>query len=259
MISWYPSHINKAKSKIREMLKIVDLVVEVLDARAPLVSRAYEHSKLFGSKKRILLLNKSDLADPSVTDKWIKVISKKWPVIAISTRHDKPEKVLSFLKGFSRKMETRLMLVGIPNVGKSSVVNFLGRRRATKVGGIPGITRGPHLIRIARNLLLLDTPGILYPRLTNRELTAKLLLIGALDVDKVDPVLVYEEIENILPENLKREKTLFQLLEDYSKKRGIPLRNGELDVENAMKRLVRDIAQGKMGRFSLETPRDENF
>ncbi|HCZ06542.1 MAG: ribosome biosis GTPase [Thermotogota bacterium] len=256
-MNWYPGHIEKAKKQMARFLKAVDVVVEVLDARAPAASRAYEHQKLFAQKKRLVVLTKKDLADPGTTSEWKNVISKTFPCIAVSPRTDRPNLFFRVVERFYRPRfgELRLMIAGIPNVGKSTLINWLGRKRVTRVGALPGITRGVQWIRLTPSLLVLDTPGIVYPKVFNRLLAAKLMLIGSIDVDKVDPWELYEELsELLLPVIGSRELSTF--LEEFGRSRGLVVRGGEVDKESALKRLIRDFSEGKFGSISLERPQE---
>jgi len=221
-MNWYPGHIEKAKHEMSRVLKAVDVVVEVLDARAPAASRAYEHQKLFSQKRRFIVLTKKDLADPVVFG------------------------------------ELRLMIVGIPNVGKSTLINWLGGRKSTRVGAQPGITRGLQWIRVSPSFLVLDTPGIVYPCVFNRLLAAKLMLIGSIDVDKVDPWQVLDELETLL-RPIIGSADLVEFLENFGRSRGFISKGGVVNKETALKRLIREFSEGKFDPISLEDSSEYRF
>ncbi|MCD6253842.1 MAG: ribosome biogenesis GTPase YlqF [Thermotogae bacterium] len=259
-MNWYPGHIEKAKHEMSRVLKAVDVVVEVLDARAPAASRAYEHQKLFSQKRRFVVLTKKDLADPVVTDRWCRSISQILPCVALSPKNDEPKTLLKKIEKLyePRFGELRLMIVGIPNVGKSTLINWLGGRKSTRVGAQPGITRGLQWIRVSPSFLVLDTPGIVYPYVFNRLLAAKLMLIGSIDVDKVDPWQVLDELETLL-RPIIGSADLVEFLENFGRSRGFISKGGVVNKETALKRLIREFSEGKFDPISLEDSSEYRF
>lgn len=197
-ILWYPGHIEKAKKNIQKNLKIVDAVVEMVDARIPYTSRAYEYERLFGNKQRILVLSKEDLADPAITLIWLKYFSKdNIPVLKINLKSTDARRFLTkkiFPLIRSRYVEKRIMIVGMPNVGKSTFINRLKGKKSLAVGNTPGVTRGVQWITISKQLMVLDTPGILYTRLHSPSIITKLAAVGSLPLEKLD---VLETFKNV--------------------------------------------------------------
>ena len=280
-VQWFPGHMAKTRRLIKESLPLVDAVCEIVDARLPLSSRNPEIDELTGSKPRIILLNKCDLADNNATARYIDYFEKSGikalPVDCRSGRGlDKfPSAVREILKekiqqNIDRGMggkAIRVMVVGIPNTGKSSFINRMAGRNRAKVADRPGVTRGNQWFSIGQGIELLDTPGVLWPKLEDPEVGFKLSFIGSvkdeiLDIQeiavrlldvmrrdyrdrleeryKIDPV---EDIENM---------ELYELLELIAKKRGMVLRKGEFDTERAAVMLLDEYRDGKLGKITLD-------
>ncbi|MDD4826686.1 MAG: ribosome biogenesis GTPase YlqF, partial [Mesotoga sp.] len=195
---YYPGHIQKAKRQIQNYIKSVDGIVELLDARIPLSSRAYEAERLFQNKQRIVVLNKSDLADPAITSMWKRHFSEQGSGVveaslrSTDARHFIIKEIVPLLK--SRFYEKRFMVVGMPNVGKSTFINRLKGKKSLAVGNRPGITRGVQWINVSESIAVLDTPGILYSELRSQQVTTKLLAVGSLPYEKFDPLDAFERV-----------------------------------------------------------------
>ncbi|ANQ53505.1 GTP-binding protein [Thermosipho affectus] len=248
---WYPGHISKAKRKIKEFLKAVDTILIILDARAPLATTAFER-ELFSGKKVLYILNKSDLADENYTNLWIKKISETSPVISFSK--DEPvNKIKKFIKSFSKEKlkETRVLIAGVPNVGKSSIINKISGRKLAKTGMAPGITRGLQWINLG-NVKLLDTPGILYSKLFNKDIAAKLLLIGSLPVESIEKYDIITRAYELFKDELNINKSFEEFLEEYGKQRGFISKGGIVDFERTKNNIFKSISEGKFGRFTYD-------
>ncbi|AKI97381.1 ribosome biogenesis GTPase YlqF [Kosmotoga pacifica] len=267
---WYPGHIEKAKKQIGKQLKIVDTVIELLDARIPYTSRAYEYEYLFQNKPVIFILNKEDLADPQITRKWLNYFRKKGQLVLVTNLKKVNAKDFLMRRVFplvkSKFAEKRIMIVGIPNVGKSTFINRLRGKRSLTVGNIPGVTRGVQWITAGENLMVLDTPGIIYTRLHSPTIITKLLAVGALPAEKMDTIEAAKNVFNLLIERYShapledRLKKSFEdpidFLEKFTERRGLLKSHGELDVEKGAFIFLREVADGKFGRFSYETPEE---
>ncbi len=276
-IQWFPGHMAKTRRKIQEDLKLVDAVVEILDARTPFSSSNPEIPSLVGNKPRIILLCKSDLADNEVTEQFVKYYNqngvsalpvdcksgegiKQFFALANETLAQKVEK--NRAKGINKAL--RFMVVGIPNVGKSSFINKLADKKA-KVENRPGVTRGNQWFAAANNILFLDTPGVLWPKFQDEKVGERLAITGAIK----DPVLDIEEIAVKLIEYLQNNYpmllptrygvdvsgvTPYDALILIGKKRGMLIRGGETDTERTAKMITDEFRNGKIGKISLERP-----
>ncbi|TYB96791.1 MAG: ribosome biogenesis GTPase YlqF [Kosmotoga sp.] len=269
---WYPGHIEKAKKRIRSNLKIVDAVVELLDARIPFSSRAYEYDELFQNKQRILVLNKEDLADPEITRLWTNYYKENYDVISANLKRSDARsflqrKILPKIKG--KFLEKKIMIVGVPNVGKSTLINRIKGKKSLAVGNRPGITRGIQWIKINEQLSVLDTPGILYTRLHSPNIKMKLIATGCLPLEQVDLFDAIKKIYSFLKtrygknvftsvlENCKEEHQNYEgFLELYSREKGFIKRGQEYDYERAAAHFLINLTKGNFGRFSYETPDD---
>ncbi len=267
---WYPGHIEKAKNRIKANLKVVDAVVELLDARIPFSSRAYEYDELFQNKQRILVLNKEDLADPEITKQWLNFYKKKYDVIPANLKRSDARaflnrKILPKIKG--KFLEKKIMIVGVPNVGKSTLINRIKGKKSLAVGNRPGITRGIQWIKVNEKLSVLDTPGILYTRLHSPNIKMKLIATGCLPLEQVDPFDTMKKIysflktrygEQVFDKTLKNHKeehnNYVTFLEFYSKEKGFIKRGQEYDYERAAIHFINNLTRGNFGKFSYETP-----
>ena len=281
-IQWYPGHMAKAKRMISEHLKLVDMIIELVDARAPLASQNSDFQDLFSQKRKLILLNKSDLADPAITKEWVFYFkAKDIPALFINSETGNGisrilPTIQSMMKDVLEKNEAkgihknlRAMIVGIPNVGKSSFINRLSKRAVTKVGDRPGVTTQKQWIKISTELELLDTPGVLVPKFDNQESAMRLAFTGAIKDDILD---VEEVAANLLiflrdhyeanlcarykiKENLA-DKTGYELLEIICRRRGFIISGGEFDYLRGANILLDEFRAGKLGAISLENPAD---
>lgn len=276
-IQWYPGHMAKAKRLLKEQLKLVDLVIEVLDARIPRSSSNPEFANLVGKKPRIIVLNKEDLAEAEENIKWINYFQTNgFLAIKMNSTNRKGVDVLfqTIKKAVSERQKnlvakgllprpTRAMVVGIPNVGKSSLINNLVQRGSAKTGKKPGVTKGQQWIRLLPDLELLDTPGLLWPKFEEPQVGFHLALIGAIsdqvfDVTEV-AVKFIEFLRNVYPSALiqrykleRLEGDSYLLLEQIGRKRGLIGTGGTVEIDKAALTLLQDFRQGKLGRITLE-------
>lgn len=275
-IQWYPGQMAKARLYLKKMLKLIDLVVEVRDARIPESSQNPEIDKLVGYKPRLVILNKQDLADQELTGIWLKSLKKNnVEAISISTLHGQGVgKVLSFIRKFGSEQQLknrrgkplRIMVVGIPNVGKSTFINKLSGRKAAKTGNRPGITRGEQWVRVAEGIELLDTIGLLWPKFDSPEVAFKLAVTGAIKYELLDDyALAVKLLEYMVVKVPKRleERYKFTLAEDprgedllleIGRSRGAIKPGGEADPERAAEILLVDFRLGRLGEFTLDIP-----
>lgn len=280
-VQWFPGHMTKARKIITENLKLVDAVIELLDARIPYSSANPMLQEIISGKPRVVALNKADLADPVITRKWvdyftqqgIKAVSidsmtgkgTKQLVQAVEDMaRDKTEKLLS--KGVIKPRAARVMILGIPNVGKSSLINRLAGAVKAKAADKPGVTRAKQWIRIGKNLELLDTPGILWPKFEDMTVGLKLAFTGAINdeaIDRDQVVAVFlETMAKLYPERLRERYKLIdelpeqpmELLELVGRKRGCLVKGGAVDLDKAQRIVFTDFRSGKLGVVSLDVP-----
>ncbi len=273
----YPGLMAREEKRLKEHIRYMDLVLEVLDARLPVTSRNYRLQKMLGDKKRLIILNKADLAEEEITGRWLEVLAgEKWPVLAFNARNasglEKLEKLLLINRPVNLRYRRplRLMVVGIPNVGKSTIINRLVHKLAVKTGQRAGITRGLQWIRLRAGWELLDTPGLLSPHIKNDESALSLAAIGS-----IDPKVVEEErtAKWLLGKYLARGKSSFLIThyavsDDYDGKNAADLlvdiglsrrcykKGGEVDTMKAAQLVLSDFRRGALGRISLEEPGD---
>lgn len=277
---WYPGHMTKAKRMMQENIKLIDLIIELVDARIPMSSRNPDIDELGKGKARIILLNKSDLADAGLNQEWESFFKEKgYFVQQLNAKTGAGIKNIQALvqESCKEKIErdrkrgiinrpVRAMVVGIPNVGKSTFINSFAGKACAKTGNKPGVTKGKQWIRLNRNLELLDTPGILWPKFEDQKIGERLALIGSIN----DEILHVDELAVTLIRNLKN--SYLDLLEkryditidedayDTLKKIAIArkcLQKGELpDVDRASSMLLEDFRSGKLGRITLERPEE---
>ena len=277
-INWYPGHMTKTRRMLQENLKMIDVVVEILDARAPLASRNPDFDDLFAGKARVVLLNKSDLADSNMTKRWIAYYNKrgieaagisatggsaKKVAVSLIEKAAKPKVDALKVKGINKTI--RAMIVGIPNVGKSTLINRIAGQNRAEVGDKPGVTRGKQWVKITPYLELMDTPGMLWPKLEDQELAKHLAYLGsikdevmdseelALDMlallQSISPAQVTERYSKLTAETPKQD-----LLKAVCLSRGFLLRGGELDTERASHVVLDEVRAGKVARVTLELP-----
>ncbi|MDK2867421.1 MAG: ribosome biosis GTPase [Clostridiales bacterium] len=276
-INWYPGHMKKTRDLIQANLKLVDAVVELLDARIPLSSRNPQFDDLIGSKKRIIVLNKADLADSGKTMQWIEYYqTQKIEALPINASTGQGiDKLIALIKAtcqdeIIRATEKgrlhrpiRIMIIGIPNVGKSSLINKLAGKNAAKTGNKPGVTKGKQWIRINRDIELFDTPGILWPKIEEDLMGIKLASTGAIK----DEVLNIEDIAfhliNVILEryadaffaryDLEPGEDTVAYMEAIGRKRGCLMRGNQVDLEKASRLIVDEFRKGIIGKITLET------
>lgn len=275
---WYPGHMTKARRMMEENMKLIDLLIELVDARIPFSSRNPDIDALGKNKARLILLNKSDLADESANKLWKEYFEKQGIyVLEVNSKSGSGIKAIHGLvqAACKEKIErdrkrgilnrpVRAMVVGIPNVGKSTFINAFAGKACTKTGNKPGVTKGKQWIRLNRSLELLDTPGILWPKFESQEVGLKLALIGSMN----DNIVSAEEMAMALIDMLKErcggvlmgrygvteDKEAFVLLKDIAGKRGCILKGEELDTKKAASLVLDDFRSGRLGRITLETP-----
>ncbi|WOT06556.1 ribosome biogenesis GTPase YlqF [Shewanella youngdeokensis] len=272
-IQWYPGHMHKARKEIEEVMPQVDLVIEVLDARIPFSSENPMVQKLRGGKPCIKLLNKSDLADPETTQKWIEYLEQEQGVkaMAITTlQASQVKKIPDLCRKFvpSRdkvEKDIRTMIMGIPNVGKSTIINTLAGRTIAKTGNEPAVTKTQQRINLRNGIVLSDTPGILWPKVDNEKSSYRLAVTGAIK----DTAIEYEDVAmfaaeyflEAYPEAIKARYKLkelpdtdIELLEAIGRKRGALRPGGRIDLHKVSELLLHEYRSGKIGQLTLETP-----
>ena len=283
-IQWFPGHMAKTRRMIEANVRLVDLVVEITDARIPQSSRNPELPKWIGQKKRLIVLNKCDAADPKITARWIAWYQNQAiPAIAVDAKSGKGmekflptvREVLSEeiarrdLRGMAGR-PLRMMVVGIPNVGKSSFINRSANQRRAKVEDRPGVTVGKQWVTVARDVELLDTPGVLWPKFEDPAVGERLAFTGAVKDQVVDVELLairllawlHEEYPQLLQERYKltpadtEGKEDYELLELVGRKRGMLISGGEIDTLRAATAVLDEYRGGKLGKLSLEAPPD---
>lgn len=280
-IHWYPGHIAKAERALKEKLNLVDVVIEVLDARLPISSSYNDIKKLLGDKPRLLLLNKSDLVIPEEIKSWIKIIQERnnCPVLTIDTKTNRnfqiiEKKVLELsepriqalmAKGLLRR-PARVVVVGLPNVGKSSIINKLTKSSKTKTGAKAGVTRQQQWVRINPNIDLLDTPGIIPMKQEDQQRAKKLAFVNSVSENAYSPEMVSKELIELISSNqkyLSKFKEYYNIdndkelsLESISFSRNWLVSGGEPDTERSAQYMLRDFRDGKIGKFILDNIED---
>lgn len=278
---WYPGHMTKARRMMEENIKLIDLVIELVDARIPLASRNPDIDELGKNKFRLILLNKSDLADERANKLWKEYFERQgMHVLEVNSRsgsgvraiHGLVQKICREKIDRDRKRgilnrPVRAMVVGIPNVGKSTFINSFAGKACTKTGNKPGVTKGKQWIRLNKSLELLDTPGILWPKFDNQEVGLKLALIGSMN----DEIVPAEEMAVSLMDMLKERcsgalsgrygveenEEAFALLKSIARKRGCLLKGEVPDMKKAAALVIDDFRSGRLGRITLETPSEK--
>jgi len=272
-INWYPGHMKKTRELIQENLKLVDVCVEVLDARIPVSSRNPILAELTANKTRIIVLNKSDLADEAKTADWAKRLQEKGNRVLITNCNSGAggsalirllEKIRDEKnEGRERKKDLRLMIVGIPNVGKSSLINRLTGKKAAKTGNKPGVTRGKQWISLGDHMMMLDTPGILWPKFEDPKVGLNLAFCGSIKDEIMDLETLGLELIGVLAKDypaLLSERyrldavaeTPLENMENIAKKRGFILAGKRIDYERTARTVIDEFRAGTIGRISLE-------
>ena len=285
VINWYPGHMLKTKKQIIEDLKLIDVIIEILDARIPLASQNPDIKQITANKKKIIVLNKSDLANEVETKKWIEFF-KKLEITAIATDSNlgkgiketlklvqdimQEELEKATMKGIKNK-NIRIMICGIPNVGKSSFINRMINKKSAEVGNRPGVTKQKQWVRISTNIELLDTPGVLWPKFENQDISLKLAYTGTIKDELLDKTEIAYNLLKYLEKNNKKElferykltdqeinsiisedDDTIKLMNLIAKKRGAIISGGEIDYERTSAIILNDFRTGKIGRITLE-------
>ena len=280
-IQWYPGHMTKTRRQMEQDLKQVDAVCEIMDARIPISSRNPDIDSICGNKPRMVILNRLDLADPDATVRWAAYFKNRG-IAAVATDcksrkginqftpavrqllHEKLERDAA--RGMTRAL--RIMIVGIPNVGKSTLINQISGHKGAKAENRPGVTRGKQWVTVDKDLLLMDTPGILWPKFEDPNVGMMLAYTGAvkdgiMDLEELAcrlMELLWQRYPQVIRERYGIDCELdipgWQLIEAAGKKRGYLLARGEINTERMAKVLIDEFRSGKLGRFTLELPED---
>ncbi|XEC97085.1 ribosome biogenesis GTPase YlqF [Paenibacillus tarimensis] len=287
-IQWFPGHMTRARRQIQDKLKLIDIVIELLDSRIPMSSRNPMVDEILQGKPRLIVLNKADLADPRATDRWISFFSGEGHAcIAVDSSTgtkvaDIPERVKQILHDkISRMVDKgmnpramRALIVGIPNVGKSTLINRLAGRNIAATGDRPGVTKGQQWIKVGTEMELLDTPGILWPKFEDQLVGYKLAMTGAikeeiLNVEDIAFFAVRELVVRYWPALAERfgidkppgdpedSDEIVRVMEDIGRKRGCLVSGGRIDLEKASGIILRELRAGRLGRITLEEPETE--
>ncbi len=280
-IQWYPGHMTKAKRMMVEDIKLIDLVIELVDARIPYSSRNPDIDKLAQGKSRVILLNKSDLCDDRKSDEWIDYFqSKGFLVVKLDSRNKSNMKNIKTIiakaceekKAKDRKKgiinrPVRAMVVGIPNVGKSTFINSFAGKSCAKTGNKPGVTKGKQWIKLNKDVELLDTPGILWPKFDDEMVGTNLAYIGSINDQIINMTELALELIDFLQtrypgrlaerygENIDSSEAP-QIIGEIAKVRGCLKKGGEIDYDKAVSILFDDFRSGKIGKITIETPAD---
>ena len=280
-IQWYPGHMTKTRRQIEADLKYVDAVCEIVDARIPVSSRNPDIDDICGNKPRIIILNRMDLADPDATVRWMNYF-RSCGMAAVATDCKSRKGINGFepavrsvlkekiernaAKGMNKPL--RVMIVGIPNVGKSTLINQISGRKGAKAENRPGVTRGKQWVTVNNTLLLLDTPGILWPKFEDPNVGMMLAYTGAVKENVIDTeelaCKLFELLWRFYPDRVRERYKIdvpaempgYELLEEAGRKRGFLLARGEINTERMAKVLLDEYRAGKLGRLTLEEPED---
>ncbi len=277
---WYPGHMTKAKRMMQENIKLIDLVIELVDARIPVSSRNPEIDDLGKNKARLILLNKSDLAEDKWNDAWAEYFKGKgYSVVKVNSKKGGGIKSIQGViqEACKEKIErdrkrgilnrpVRAMVVGIPNVGKSTFINALAGKACTKTGNKPGVTKGKQWIRLNKNVELLDTPGILWPKFEDQTVGLRLAFIGSIKDEILNSEELAMELIGFLKQSysgilkgkyqIEESEDHFECLRNIAESRHCLVKGCELDTEKAARLLLDDFRNGRIGKITLEFPQD---
>ena len=290
-INWYPGHMAKTRRQIIEDLKIIDIVIELLDARIPISSQNPDIAEIIKEKKKIVVLNKCDLADEKENQKWLSYFeNKNIPAVLVDSNSGKGidnvvrkiEKVMEEEKEKQAEKgrvgrKIRAMILGIPNVGKSSFINRISKRTTAEVGNKPGVTKIKQWIRINEKVELLDTPGVLWPKFESEDVALKLAFTGTIKEDVLERTevayslvkfllenarenlcnryeLTNEYIEEVLNRDNPENFNIYEIMLEIGRKRGCVISGGNIDEEKTAKIILDEFKNGKLGRITLESP-----
>jgi ribosome biogenesis GTPase A len=281
-IQWYPGHMTKTRRQMTEDLKFVDMVAEVVDARIPISSRNPDIDSMVGDKPRMIIFNRADQADPAQTAAWKAWFKAKgYAVLETDAKTGKgvnqfssvvktalKEKIAQWQAKGQVGRPVRAMVVGVPNVGKSTFINQVAKKKSAKAGDRPGVTRGKQWVNVDSGLDLLDTPGILWPKFEDQTTGMRLAFTGAVRDEVVDSeelaAALLELLRDRYPQSLtdrykvtvSQEQAGWELLEQCARKRGMLISGGEVDTQRMARVLLDEFRAGKLGRFTLETTQD---
>jgi len=277
-IQWYPGHMTKARRQMQEDLKLIDLIIELLDARVPNASRNPDISALGSGKARLVLLNKADLADESVNQKWLAYERESGKTVMLVNSLSKTslkdiramineackERIERNIRRGFKNRPIRAMVAGIPNVGKSTFINTVAGRASARTGNKPGVTKGKQWIHLGRGLDLLDTPGILWPKFEDPKVGEDLALIGSINHDLLDRGelsltlirFLADRYPGVLTEKYEanEREDPYEILRQIAVRRNCIAKGGQLSLEKASDILLEEFRNGKLGRISLEEP-----
>ena len=294
-VQWYPGHMKKAKDIIVNNLKLVDVVIELLDARIPYSSANPMLQEIIAGKPRLVALNKSDLADMKVTKEWVAYFRQQGiPAVAVDAPQGRGIKQLvSMTEALAKPMTdklvskgakpraARVMILGIPNVGKSSFINRIAKKNVAQTGNKPGVTRQKQWIKVSSRIELLDTPGVLWPKLDQREVATNLAYTGTIKDDVLQTVeigfellrtlitnytpnlmerykLTEEQVNEIMQnQELEPNEKVLEVMNLIGRKRGAIISGGEIDIEKVANIIIDDFRSGRLGRITLETVKGE--
>ena len=288
-INWYPGHMAKTRRQIIEDLKLIDIVVEMVDARIPISSRNPDIEELIKNKNRMIVINKCDLSDEKENQKWIKYFEKqRIPAVLVNSNTGEGiNKSIKTIEELYRDKQSkyedkgrigksiRVMILGIPNVGKSSFINRISKKNVATVGNRPGITRQKQWIRINRNIELLDTPGVLWPKFQSEKVALNLAYTGTIKDDILETIeigfdllkvlvekhlekvkerykLDEENIVEILEDDIEENEKILEIMHMIGKKRGAIISGGNIDEDKTAQIILEDFRSGKIGRITLE-------
>ena len=281
-IQWYPGHMTKTRRQMEEDVKFVDMVAEVVDARIPISSRNPDIDSMVGDRNRMIIFNRSDQADPAQTAKWLAWYAERgYAVLETDAKSGKgvnrfsvvvkaalKDKIAAWQAKGQVGRPVRIMVVGVPNVGKSTFINKVAKRKSAKAGDRPGVTRGKQWVNVDSGLDLLDTPGILWPKFEDETIGMHLAFTGAVKDEVMDSEALACGLMELLRDrypaalteryklNADPELQGWELLEQAARKRGMLVSGGEVDTERMSKVLLDEFRGGKLGRFTLERPED---
>ena len=276
-ISWYPGHMNKARREMKEKMNLIDIVYEVIDARMPISSKIVDIDELIGNKKRILIMTKYDICDKEETNKFIKYYeSLGYTVIPVDLMNGKEtskiiDKSMELMKEENLKRKEkglkprsiRALIVGVPNVGKSTLINRLVGKKSAGVGNKPGFTKSLSWIRIHKDIELLDSPGILWPKIENQDNAHVLAALSSIKEEILDTMnlscFILDKMIRLYPKNLEERYGITEIDEDYietfdliGKKRGALTRGGVADYDKVANIIIRDLKNGYLGNVTLD-------
>ena len=283
-IQWYPGHMTKTRRQMEQDIKMVDLVAELVDARVPISSRNPDIDHIVKDKPRLIVLNRVDQADPEETKRWVTYFKQKgYSVLETDAKTGKGvnrfsaaarESLADQIARWKEKGQVgrpvRAMVVGVPNVGKSTFINHVAKRKSAKAGDRPGVTRGKQWVAVDQTLDLLDTPGILWPKFEDEKTGLHLAFTGAVKAEIIDLETLAHHLMNLLsnryPNALKDRYNIeipegaqgWELIEAAARKRGFLISGGEVDLERMSRILLDEFRSGKLGNFTLETVEEMN-